>query len=99
VEHDKHEKSGRPYLYCRAVAETPLGGSIIRVRLYYDEAGKITDSRVFKNAEPFDELLCMLPDAGDTLAHAAVKTVVFPARLYAAMMVDGLVGYFAMAKP
>jgi len=94
---DKHEKSGRPFLYCRAVAETPLGGSIIRVRLFHDEAGKVTDTHVLKEEEPFDELLCMLPDSGDTLVHAALKTVVFPVRLYAAFVVAGLQANMAMA--
>jgi hypothetical protein len=97
VTSDRHEKSGRPYLYCRAVAETPLGGSIIRVRLFHDEAGKVTDTRVLKEEEPFDELLCTLPDSGDTLVHAALKTVVFPVRLYAAFVVAGLQANMAMA--
>ena len=99
VAFDKHEKSGRPYLACRAVAETPLGGSIVRVRLFYDGAGIVTDARVLKDAEIFDEIVCMLPDRGDSVEKAVFKTVIFPARLYAAIVVGGLEADLAMGRP
>ena len=96
---DKHEKSGRPYLACRAVAETPLGGSIIRVRLFPDETGKVIDSYVRKDGDAFDEWLCMLPDQDDTIAHALLKTILFAPRLYASIVVGGLEADLAMGRP
>jgi hypothetical protein len=96
---DDHEKSGRPYLYCRAVAETPLGGSIVRVRLFHDDAGTVTDTRVLQDPEFCDEILCMLPDRDDKLAYAVFKTIVFPARLYASLVVGGLEADLAMGRP
>jgi hypothetical protein len=95
----EQEKSGRPYLYCRALAETPLGGSIIRAQLFYDEAGKVTDTCVLKDEELFDGLLCMLPGDDDTPAWAVAKTIIFPIRLYAAVVVGGLEADLAMGHP
>jgi hypothetical protein len=41
----------------------------------------------------------MLPDPGDTPEHAIVKTIVFPARLYTALVVGGLEANIAMGRP
>jgi hypothetical protein len=99
VAFDKYEKSGRPYLACRAVAETLLGGSIVRVRLFYDDAGMVTDTRVQKEGEILDEIVCMLPDRDESFGHAVFKTLIFPARLYAAIVVAGLEADLAMGRP
>lgn len=99
VDSDKREKSGRPFLLCRAVAETALGGSIVRVRLFYDDAGIVTDTRVLKDAEFGDEIVCMLPNQDDSVEKAVFKTVIFPVRLYAALVVGGLEADLAMGRP
>jgi len=90
---------GQPYLDCYAFDETPLGGRIVRVRLFYDETRKVTEAEVVQKPGAFDELRCMLPNSSDTLAGGVLKAVVFPARLYAAVVVGGLCADLAMARP
>jgi hypothetical protein len=41
----------------------------------------------------------MLPGQGDSPARAVLKTVVFPARLYAALAVGDLEADLAMGRP
>jgi hypothetical protein len=90
---------GRPYLDCYAYHETPLGGDIVRVHLVYDGARTVTEAEVVQEPGEFDELRCLLPNRGDTAGRAVLKAVVFPVRLYAALLVDGLLADIALARP
>jgi hypothetical protein len=86
----------RPYLACCAYHETPLGGNIIRVRLIHDQTRTVRDVEVVQKPGDFDELLCMLPNQSDTVGEGVFKGLVFPFRLYAALVVDGLIGWIAV---
>jgi hypothetical protein len=93
---DSRRGDSRPYLYCLAYDETPLGGKIIRAHLFYDETRTVTEVEVEQEPKQFDELLCILPNSGDTIGEGVFKGIVFPARLYAAIVVDGLLGGLAV---
>jgi hypothetical protein len=83
----------RPYLACRFYEENPVGGTIIRVHLVGDESGTVRDVEVVQQPGRFDDLLCLLPNEGDTLGAVVLKGMVFPLRLYAALVVGGLAAY------
>jgi hypothetical protein len=89
----------RPYLGCYAYEESPLGGDIVRVHLYYDGSRTVTEAEVVQEPGEFDGLRCMLPNRGDSIGRGVLKAVVFPARLYAALVVDGLLADAALARP
>jgi hypothetical protein len=76
----------RPYLDCYAYDERPLGGDIVRVHLFYDEAGTVTEVEVIQWEGEFDGLCCMLPNRSDTLAGGVVKAALLPARLSAILL-------------
>jgi len=79
-----------PYLNCYAYDEDALGGRIVRVHLFYDPAGRVTEAELIQKVGEFDGLLCMVPNSSDTLAGGVVKAVVFPVRLAAVLMLAGL---------
>jgi hypothetical protein len=91
VRPQKPSDGPRPYLDCRAYDETPLGGQIVRVHLYYDAAGQVTEAEVIQKVGSFDGLLCMLPNGSDTLAGGVVKAAVFPVRLGTLLMLSSVV--------
>jgi hypothetical protein len=78
----------RPYLDCYAYDERALGGDIVRVHLFYDQAGTVTEAEVIQKAGNFDGLRCMLPNRSDTPADGVVKAVLLPARLSAVLLLE-----------
>lgn len=78
---------GRSFLDCHAYCESPLGGSILRIHLYYDETRTVTETEVVQEPEFWDGFQCTLPNESDTTTGAVVKTVLFPVRLCGAMVV------------
>ncbi len=99
--HPPDEKDGRrqPYLDCYAYDEAPLGGNVVRAHLFYGPDGVVTEAEVVQRPGEWDDLRCMLPNDSDTVAGGLVKTVVFPVRLYAAIVVAGLAADIALARP
>jgi hypothetical protein len=94
-------RPGLPYLDCQAYIESLLGGEIVRVRLFYDydDDRTVTEAEVVQTRGEFDDLQCMLPNSSDTPAEGALKALVFPARLYAALVVGGLAASLALGRP
>ena len=88
----------RPYLDCYAYDEKLLGGHVVRVRLFYDPAGTVTEAEVIQRAGEFDDLRCMVPNDGDSLVAGLVKAAVLPVRLYLAIVVAGLAADLAMGR-
>jgi hypothetical protein len=86
----------RPCLACYHYAESPLGGGILRIHLFYDETRTVRDVEVVQQPGELDELRCMLPNEDDTLGSGVLKAAVFPVRLYAAIVVGGLAGWVAV---
>jgi len=80
---EKQAGDRRPYLDCYAYDERLLDGDIIRVHLFYDKAGRVTEAEVIQKAGDFDWLRCLLPNPGDSLAGGVFKAVAFPVRLSA----------------
>lgn len=70
----------RRCLYCVAYDEGILGGSMVQVRLFLDEAGVVRDSDIVRQAPWFEDQRCMLPDRDDHPAWFAFKTALFPVR-------------------
>src|SRR5262249_20997955 len=66
-------QGGRPFLDCHAYDETPLGGNIIRVHLFYDATQTVTDAKVVQERGGFDDLRCMLPNPTDSLGQGVFK--------------------------
>jgi hypothetical protein len=83
---DKQAGDRRPYLDCYAYDERLLDGDIVRVHLFYDQAGRVTEAEVIQEAGYFDGLRCMLPNRSDSLAGGVLKAAVFPVRLSAVLM-------------
>jgi hypothetical protein len=94
-----HISGDRPYLDCYAYDESPLGGNIVRVHLFFDQTRKVTEAEVIQKPADFDDLRCMLPNSSDNVAGGIVKVVVFPVRLYAALVVGGLIADVSMGRP
>jgi hypothetical protein len=59
----------------------------------------VTEAEVVQKPGPFDDLCCLLPHYSDTIAGGVVKVVLFPIRLYAALVVDGLIADASLARP
>jgi hypothetical protein len=95
---EKGVEGQRPYLDCQAYAENLLGGQIVRVHLFYDAAGRVTEAEVIQKVGEFDGLRCMLPNSSDTLASGVVKAVVLPVRLYAVMVIAGLAADLSLGR-
>lgn len=74
-------EDGQAVLFCQAWNENPLGGEVIRVRLFLDPLGVVRECRVQEESEWFDNEACMLPRSDDSPALAGFKTAVFPVRL------------------
>jgi hypothetical protein len=71
----------RRHLFCRTFDEHALGGSIIRVHLYPDEAGVVRETRILDETGWFDAERCMLPGSEDTSVWAVAKGALFPVRV------------------
>jgi hypothetical protein len=74
------DKEQRPHVLCEAFDENPIGGKIIRVQLFPDEAGMIRETRVVEREELFDAERCMLPHGDESPAEAVCRGVLFPVR-------------------
>jgi hypothetical protein len=72
---------GRPYLYCWRRVENPIGGYVLRVRLYPDEAGVVCDSEILRGDRWFEAERCMLPAAEDSPEWFALRAALFPVRV------------------
>jgi hypothetical protein len=89
----------QPYLDCYAYDEHPLGGNIVRVHLFYDQSRTVTEAEVVEKPGTFDDLRCMLPNNSDTVTGGILKTIVFPVRLYTAIVVAGLIADLSLGRP
>jgi hypothetical protein len=82
-------------IHCEAFDEWLLGGSIVRVRLYLDESGRVCESKVLDEGSLFDAERCMGLHGDESTAQAVGKAVVYPVRLgcrYALITVGLTVG-------
>jgi hypothetical protein len=70
----------RPYLSCEAFDEVVLGGHIVRVHLYPDDAGVIRETRVLDKGGWFDAERCMWLHGDESPAWAVGRGVLFPVR-------------------
>ncbi len=75
------DDDARPHVFCLAFNEGVLGGHIIRVHLYPDEAGVVRETDVRTEEGPFDAEWCMLPHGDETTTWAITKGVLFPVRI------------------
>jgi hypothetical protein len=75
------QSRGRPYLLCWRRVEKALGGYVLRVRLYPDEAGVVRDSEILRGDRWFEAERCMLPAAEDSPEWYALRAALFPARV------------------
>ena len=71
----------RRHLFCHTFDEHALGGRIIRVHLFPDDAGVVRETRILDETGWFDAERCMLPGGEDTPAWAAAKGALFPVRV------------------
>jgi hypothetical protein len=69
-----------PVVY-EAFDEGFLGGQIVRVCLFADQAGIVREAQVLNKGDWFDAERCMLPRDDSSPADAAWRTVLFPARV------------------
>jgi hypothetical protein len=92
------DTGGRPCLDCRATDAGVLGGSVIRIRLYYDETRRVTNSEILKPGE-FDVFLAVLPDRSDPPGKFLMKGALFPVRAAGTIIVGGLVASIAIGRP
>ncbi len=77
----KAGSESRRHLFCQTFDEHALGGSIIRLHLYPDDAGVIRETRILDETGWFDAERCMLPGGEDTPGWAAAKGALFPVRV------------------
>jgi hypothetical protein len=71
----------RSCMDCEAFNEWLLGGDIVRVRLYLDEAGLVCESKVLDEVNPFDAERCMWLHGDESAAQAVGKAALYPVRL------------------
>jgi hypothetical protein len=69
-----------PVVY-EAFDESFLGGQIVRVCLFADQAGIVREAQVLSHGGWFDAERCMLPRDDSPPAEVAWRTVLFPARV------------------
>jgi hypothetical protein len=74
------DRETRPHLICEAFDENPLGGQIVRVQLFPDEAGVIRETKVLDRVGLFDSERCMLPHGDEPTAVAIGRVALFPVR-------------------
>jgi hypothetical protein len=74
------ESKGRQYLYCQRRVENPVGGYVLRIRLYPDQAGVVRDAEILREDRWFEAERCMLPCADDSPEWIALRTALFPVR-------------------
>ncbi len=91
------DPAGRPCLLFRACDEHLLGGRLVRVRLYPDEAGIIRETEVLHEYAWFENEQCMLPGPDDSPLLAVCKGVLFPVRV--TTLYAGVVAIYAIALP
>jgi len=77
---EARDKDSRPYVLCEVYDENPLGGLIIRVKLFTDEAGVVRETRVVEGEELFDAERCMLPHGDEGPIESACRYALFPVR-------------------
>jgi hypothetical protein len=70
----------RPHVLCEAFDENILGGYIVRVQLYPDEAGIVRSTNVPDSERLFDAERCMLPHGDEATSEAIRRSVMFPVR-------------------
>lgn len=95
---DAQGSDHRPYLDCYAHDEGLLSGKIVRVHLFCDDNQTVTEAEVVQKPGELDSLRCMLPNDSDTVTSGTVKAVVFPIRLYASLVVAGLLADLSINK-
>jgi hypothetical protein len=75
------DAAGRSFLLFRACDEFLLGGFLVRVRVYPDEAGIVRETDVLRDFEWFEGEQSMLPGPDDSPGLAVWKGAVYPVRL------------------
>jgi hypothetical protein len=75
------EKDARPYVLLVAYDENLLGGKVVRVHLYSDNAGVVRETQVVEEPDFFDQEKCMLPHGDETPTWAVCKGALFPVRV------------------
>jgi predicted nucleotidyltransferase len=81
LEADRAGPDPRPHVHCEAFNEWLLGGQIVRVHLYPDEAGVIRESKVLEKASLFDPERSMWLHGDESTAEALAKGALYPVRL------------------
>jgi hypothetical protein len=93
---DQRGGRGQEHLLCEARDDRILLGSMVRVRLFYDQTGVIRDSAFVREGRWFDAERAMLPSADDSVGEYAYRAALFPARvtarysLFATLIVVGV---------
>jgi hypothetical protein len=73
-------KEPRPHVLCEAYDENPIGGQIVRIRLFGDAAGVVREANVQDHDDAFDAERCMLPHGDASPAEVAWRSALFPVR-------------------
>jgi hypothetical protein len=74
------DPAGHDCLSCRYYDEWAIGGKIIHVNLFYDDAGIVRDSQIVRDREWLEMERCMLPDSDDATGKFIGKSLLFAVR-------------------
>jgi hypothetical protein len=77
----KPGEDSRSSIQCEAFSEWLLGGDIVRIRLYIDEAGRICESKALEKGNRFDAERCMWLHGDESDAQSIVRAAAYPVRL------------------